>query len=573
MDGLENDQTQAHPKPDALLFAALNNPSFHRLLSKCGFAKNDHKLSETTLLLFFAASMIWLLFRSGTKPTRIVYPCQRTAINTVSTTLQAFIPLSLTAFSMNYRWPSVRAATNGVKTFLRNYWKPILVLAIIIPSLGLSLAFVWMSLQPGLPGSDAVLTLMPQTATEFPASDIFVMNGEAVAHVSNLIELMGTQGLCFYQSSTSDTTQGPTGLIATNDVILIKINSQWNCRGGSNTDLLRELIQAVLDHPDGFTGEIVIADNGQGFGSLNWVENNAEDHDQSVRDVVMSFSTLNDVSMFDWQSIRGIEVNEYSDGDMANGYVLNGTADPDTGIYVSYPKFQTWDDTFISFKHGIWNGASYEDRLKIINLPILKSHTIYGVTGALKHYMGVQSEGQAVSGGIANGHNSIARGGMGTLLAQTRYPVLNILDAIWVNANPFPSSYCGPPTAYDEATRVDVLMASTDPVALDYWAARYVLSQTAQLIGYGDTHVLDPDNTQQSGLREAFGIWLHLTEDELVQNGFTVTSDLERMNVYITQIGYSPYDFSLLNIEAILSALPDLPSTKWDLGSNLETDI
>jgi hypothetical protein len=27
-------------------------------------------------------------------------------------------------------------------------------------------------------------------------------------------------------------------------------------------------------------------------------------------------------------------------------------------------------------------------------------------------------------------------GGMGTEMAQTRFPALNIIDAIWVNANP-----------------------------------------------------------------------------------------------------------------------------------------
>ena len=157
---------------------------------------------------------------------------------------------------------------------------------------------------------------------------------------------------------------------------------------------------------------------------------------------------------------------------------------------------------------------------------------MYGVTAATKHYMGVESE--ELQGGLANGHACVATGGMGTLLAETRLPILNILDAIWVNANPFPSVSCGPSTAYGEATRVNVLLASTDPVALDYWAAKRVLVQTAIRIGYGDTHTLDPDNTVRSGLVEAFGVWLNLTRDELVRAGYAFSTDERRMNIHVS---------------------------------------
>ena len=48
---------------------------------------------------------------------------------------------------------------------------------------------------------------------------------------------------------------------------------------------------------------------------------------------------------------------------------------------------------------------------------------------------------------------------------------LNILDCIWVNANP----YDGPWTGYGDATRLDQLVASTDPVAADIWAVTKIL--------------------------------------------------------------------------------------------------
>ena len=135
---------------------------------------------------------------------------------------------------------------------------------------------------------------------------------------------------------------------------------------------------------------------------------------------------------------------------------------------------------------------------------------------------------------------------MGTLMVELGLPTLNIIDAIWVNANPYPSLDCGPATYYRDATRVDVLVASTDPVALDYWAAKQVLIQTAQLEGYGDTHSLDPDNTiVDSGLTEAFGVWFNHTKHELLRGGYAVTSDPNRMNVYVSQFPPTPSAISV----------------------------
>ncbi|MGQ9782127.1 MAG: hypothetical protein ACUVQ8_07790 [Nitrososphaeria archaeon] len=58
----------------------------------------------------------------------------------------------------------------------------------------------------------------------------------------------------FYKSEKKGNNQGPEGLIARDDVLIIKVNSQWNERGGTNTDLLRKIIGAIIVHPNGFTG-------------------------------------------------------------------------------------------------------------------------------------------------------------------------------------------------------------------------------------------------------------------------------------------------------------------------------
>ncbi len=106
----------------------------------------------------------------------------------------------------------------------------------------------------------------------------------------------------------------PPGLIGRNDVVLIKVNCQWPERGGTNTDLVKAVIGAILAHPEGFTGEIVVADNGQGRGSLDWASANAENTSQSVQKVVNSFSGSHRVSTYLWDNIRNTQTGEYDQG-------------------------------------------------------------------------------------------------------------------------------------------------------------------------------------------------------------------------------------------------------------------
>jgi hypothetical protein len=479
--------------------------------------KNRGRLKNGSLLVFGLANLLWFIFRTGTKPTRIVYPCQRAALSNVSLFLCVSIPLAATS------------ALGRTEKLLAKRGK-ILVLLFLLGTTAVNVGQFWASSVHTAhvnANQEFRLSIQAQNATVLPASDIYVINGRMPDPVADLINLMGLHGFFFYKSNVTGENSGPGGLIARNDVVIIKINEQWSQRGGTNTDILKELIQAIVNHPDGFVDEIVVADNGQGAGSMNWTESNADNTSQSTQDVVDMFSPSHNVSTYDWQPIRGTRVDEYSQGDTNSGYVCYQNADPQTGIYVSYPKFQTKYGTNISFKYGIWNGTGYEQRLKVINVPVLKTHGTYGVTACLKHYMGVQSEGQADSGGLANGHETIANGGMGTLMTETRFPTLNILDATWVNAQPLK----GPATSYTDATRVNVLMASTDPAALDYWAAKHVLMQTAGLIGFKDTSTMDPDSTGTG----PFHSYLSRTKDVIIANGYNVTTDENRMNVYVLQ--------------------------------------
>jgi len=174
-------------------------------------------------------------------------------------------------------------------------------------------------------------------------------------------------------------------------------------------------------------------------------------------------------------------VEEFSEGDFDDGYIVYNTH-PDFNGRISYPKFTSDFGTRVSLKYGIWNNpsSSYNrDKLKFINLPVLKSHAAtYGATVCVKHYMGVVSRELNT-----NSHNRIGNGLLGDLQAEIQMADLNILDCIWINANP----NSGPSTSYSGATRRDMLMAGLDPVAIDIWSVKNRMTRTAASAGISTT--------------------------------------------------------------------------------------
>ncbi len=478
-----------------------------------------------SLFIIGLLSLIWFAFRTGTKPSRVAYPCQQAAAAQSSLWLAAYIfPLGIAA---KHRANWIRFSVLLL---------PLVMIASIVWGSG-----IWDGGTPSLASQSQIveLDLQVKLATGNPASSIFAVKGATGkdGDLSSLMDLMGSKGTPFYKSSIPGKIQGPTGLIAREDTLIIKVNSQWDERGGTNTDLVKYLIETITHHPDGFIGEIIVADNGQAQyglsgkgGSLDYSRNNAEDITQSIQKVVNSFTGTYRVSTYLWDTITTKKVSEFDEGDLEDGYVLNAAANPQTGIIISYPKFKTQFGSYISFKKGIWNTQtrSYNSGiLKVINVPVLKSHSGYGVTASIKHYMGVGSDKLTSQAG-SRMHNTVGNGGMGSEMVETRFPVLNILDAIWVNATPGR----GPGTSYAAATRAGTIAASTDPAALDYWAAKNILVQIATKIGNTNVNSIDPDNTGE----KSFGRWLRLSMQEINNAGYQATVDEAKMNVYISSI-------------------------------------
>lgn len=450
-----------------------------------------------------ASALLWLILRSGSKPSRLAYPCQQAA---------------LSAATLAFGSPLVASVLALRRVLARRVFSPG----------GLALAALGLLITAGawsyLSRADDYRGPMLSPPTEYRAQVFHVTDcpqdpvGDRFPGLDDLIEMMGGHGLKLYRSDTESLVAGPEGIVGADDVVVVKINYQWAERGGTNTDLLRGLIRRLVDHPDVFTGEVVVVENAQ-FAStsgLDRAENNAQDISQSPHDVVAHFQAEGHrVSHFDWTLIRYESVGEYDTGDMNDGYVVY-PFEPTLFGAVSYPKFETDLGTRISLKNGIWDGSSYDrGKLRFINLPVLKSHhSTYGATACVKHYMGVVTTELSTYS-----HFAMGNGLLGALIGEIGLADLNILDATWINADP----NTGPATTYEGATRRDELVASLDPVAADIWAVKHILIPGFLANGFTPPWPepsADPDDPTSD-----FRVYLDRSMNEILDAGLTVTND------------------------------------------------
>jgi hypothetical protein len=307
---------------------------------------------------------------------------------------------------------------------------------------------------------------------DIPVHPFYPEDTDDHAGLDALLDLMGENGLKFYRSPQETALSGPQGIIQHDDVVLIKVNAQWKYRGCTNSDLIRGLIQAILDHPDGFTGEVVIFENGQGRGSLycnntgsnypdGMVHANANDENQSFLYLVNTIFNDPRLSSYLLDPIRGTFIE--ADDHVNDGYRKHED--------VSYPCFTTAGGHRVELLEGLWQGSGYSQNLKLINVPVLKIHSGSEITASLKHFYGIVSMNDGQS---SFRHYSGLGETCGKMVASVRTPVLNIIDAIWVSF----SSLSGYPAA--ATFQASQILASQDPVALDYWAAKYILYPITQ---------------------------------------------------------------------------------------------
>jgi len=239
----------------------------------------------------------------------------------------------------------------------------------------------------GTMGAGGLALLLPHSAGRLGAADDFSTifhvgrvpdnpfsgGGNRHAGIECLLALMAGQGLALYRSEAGDPLASPQGMIAADDVVLVKINAQWKYRGCTNSDVVRGLIQRILEHPDGFRGEVVLVENGQGRGSLDC------DNKAGYRDSGIHANAVNQAHSF-----RFLVDRVFADP-RVSAYLLDpvrerfiGSDDHVTDGYrrledVSYPCFTTPGGRRVELREGIWIGSGHRQNLKLINVPVLQT--------------------------------------------------------------------------------------------------------------------------------------------------------------------------------------------------------
>ena len=371
---------------------------------------------------------------------------------------------------------------------------------------------------------------LPNWVVENPVSNIFVLNsippttgslavGDSTVPnewlddpaIDTLLLMMQTKNIYL-----NKTALHPYGIVSSDNIVIIKGNFQWTNRNTTSTDRIKGLIWRILNHPDGFSGEIIVCDNTQGYG-INDEDNNSEDPEQSIIDVVNTFKLKGyPVFLRDWSYIWDVVVEEYSSGDYNDGFVYESDSK------ISYPKFTSPSGNYkISLKYGIWNSNSLNynlNRLCIIDFPVLKAHSWSGATIALKNWIGVLTTAYADEryGGSNSMHYNYFFGSY-ALVAKVMgatFPKLTIVDAAWTSASSN--------STLNDTIHTKMLLSSTDPCAASWYAAKYILTPVA----------IDPYNTNPdlpgSNYKNNLESWTNCLKD----SGFACTKDSSEISVY-----------------------------------------
>ena len=317
-----------------------------------------------------------------------------------------------------------------------------------------------------------------------PNTVYVVKNGDCFQNIDTLWTMIG----------------GPQTYIDPRDVVVIKANGQWPKQGYTHSGCIKAVIDKILAIP-GFSGEILICDNVQNFGSEgsygfdatpgpnrehNWPDHNwnslaaeYQAHGQPVATKRWLNSETNITGPWDGE-----------------GWIRDFFDHHGTPTYYSYPIFESplTPGRMIDMKNGVWEDGSYGSRgVKAIFMPTLNNHgdgkeDYAGVTSAIKSFLGSTEilygvrdkfqehynwHGATFSGSVGNA------GYAGELTAkyitEMYAPVLYITAAMW----------SGHDSREGDAVETKTVLACTNPATLDYVACRDVIGPHAPY--------LDPD--------------------------------------------------------------------------------
>lgn len=355
---------------------------------------------------------------------------------------------------------------------------------------------------------------------------------------------------------------GIESLIGKYDIVVLKPNAQWWNQGMTNTDSMKSFIDQVLSI-EGFEGEVIIAENQhyKPLESRGWITDHRNGR-WNLSELVNFFNDAGypNVTKYFWQD-GGPNPNplEGNDGD---GTIVNGPEDGDGYVWcddivytspegrkcmMTYPIFTSeYSGITVDLKNGAWrNGKYIKTPVNFVNFSALNHHGSYaGATASVKNLMGVVDMTCGFQGVIPQnyynthfiGSDSFVReqqknvrkvlqkigisnkslhwrlsqlgkfnfqytgGCLGYWMRHIRKPDLNIIAAHWVG--------WGSRTDKNKSSYPKCLIASQNPVALDYYSIKEVLLKETKLHSDSDYYKVknDPDNENEplyNFLREA----------------------------------------------------------------------
>jgi hypothetical protein len=77
-----------------------------------------------------------------------------------------------------------------------------------------------------------------------------------------------------------------------------------------------------------------------------------------------------------------------------------------------------------------------------------------------------------------------------------------------------------------------MIVAGTDPVAIDYWSSKNILLRVTPNKTAGNLYTMNPDYTDKG----SFGDWLRLSMNEITRAGYQATVEESKMSIHITQL-------------------------------------
>ena len=307
---------------------------------------------------------------------------------------------------------------------------------------------------------------------------------------------------------------GIQSIIGPQDIVILKPNAQWWNQGMTNTNAMKAFIEAVLSIPN-FSGEIILAENHHfpEADSRGWTTDE-RNGDFNYNELVQYFQKRGypNVTKYHWHD--GGPSMHPSHGGAENGGVVKGPWDGDGYVWcdelvyrsqsgrkamMSYPVFtSSYSGVTIDLKNGAWKDGQYLNfPVKLINFSSLNHHGNWaGVTASVKNYLGIADLTCGYRGlqpaGFYNLHfvgtmpsslhwrleklrkrlglgyiSHVDGGAVGYFMRHVRMADLNIVTAEWVG--------WGSRTDTSLRAQARTVLASTDPVALDYYAAKNIL--------------------------------------------------------------------------------------------------